>query len=409
MPSLRFLQISDLHLESSLAASQLALPPAKQAELNRDILRALDRAVQLAVRLEVEVVLVPGDVWDDESVSFQAATRFYEALGSLSPVPVIIAPGNHDSYHPFSYHHPQYFERKCGRPHPPNITVFGAPRIECLRVAALPDVDFHGCCHEGNVPRRERILSGVSPRRKDALNLLLLHGSRDDSLPEMRAGRDMTAPFSRDELLAAGFDYAALGHYHRFSTIADDAGRIRAAYCGVPVARGLDEAGDHGVIVGDIDKGGVLPDSFERVSVDPRRILRVEVEIDPGVLNGAAAQERIANALVAAGVQPQDIVVAALRGRTHPEAGCLEFDPEWLEKPCFHLVVDQSALEPDHDLDRLLADGAAGRRVEGAFARRMVALIDAEQDPHRRALLRAALSHGLDALQGREVRHRCVH
>ena len=409
MPSLRFLQISDLHIESSLAASRLGLPPAKQAELNREIGRGLDRAVEIAIRLEVEVVLVPGDVWDDESVSLQAATRFYEALGSLAPVPVIIAPGNHDPFHPFSYHHPQYYERKCGRPHPPNIHVFQSPAITCLRVPTLPDVDFYGCCFEGNVPRRNRILQGLRPERDGALNVLLLHGSQDDTVPGNRGGGDMTAPFSREELLAAGFDYAALGHYHRFSAITDDKDRVRGAYGGIPVARGLDEAGDHGVVVGDIDKGGVSADSFERVSIDPRRILRLEVEIDPTVLNAAAAQQRISAALAAAGVTPQDIAVVELRGRTHPDVDGFDFDPEWLEKPCFHLSVDQSALEPDHNLAGLLADPAAARRVDGAFARRMMALVDAEKDPQRRAILRAALRHGLDALQGREVRQRDVH
>jgi DNA repair exonuclease SbcCD nuclease subunit len=319
-----------------------------------------------------------------------------------------VSPGNHDPTHHFSYHDPEYFKAKTGRTHPRNVCVFGSPRIERRTIAALPDVDFYGCAFEANVPRSERLLSGLKPQRPDSLNVLVLHGSLDDQLPGTN-GEEITLPFSRAELLATGFDYAALGHYHRPAEIRDDAGMIRGAYGGAPMARGLDEAGDRAgfVLVGEIAPGGVRPETLERIRVAPRRILRVETEIDAAILNEAAARGLIEAAMVNAGAGKQDIVHVTLRGRTNPDITRFEFDSEWLDRAAFHLVVDQSALEPDYDIDGMLRDATAGKRIEGQFVARLrQMMIDAGDDPDRQQLLRQAMVVGLDALHGREVRPR---
>ena len=65
-------------------------------------------------------------------------------------------------------------------------------------------------------------------------------------------------------------------------------------------------------------------------------------------------------------------------------------------------------LEPDLDLDSLLADETAARRIEGQFAKRMKELIT-NADPEQARILRAALYAGMDALQSRDIRPRHAH
>jgi DNA repair exonuclease SbcCD nuclease subunit len=239
----------------------------------------------------------------------------------------------------------------------------------------------------------------------------LLHGSRDDVVAPDRDGeRLMTAPFSRQELLASGMDYTALGHYHRHSLIEDDTGRVRAGYSGIPVARGLDEAGEHFVLLGEISHGGLVPESLQKISLDVRQIVRLKISVDPSITNSVAAKERISAALRSAGVAKDDIVYATLDGQVNPEIDSFDLDEAWRDTQCFHLVVDQSQLEPEYDLDALLADETAGKRIEGRFAQRMRELLnEAAGDPEQTRVLRAALNIGMDALQGREVRPRNVY
>ncbi|MEI7635305.1 MAG: DNA repair exonuclease [bacterium] len=410
MRRLRFLQISDLHLGCGLAGSKFGFPPAKQARINRDIEVALARAAEIAREEKVDVVLCPGDLWDDEAVGLQSASSIYDILGSLAPTPVLIAPGNHDPYNAFSYHHPSYYVNKVGRTHPSNVVVFNSPRVDRRVIDALPGVEFYGCCFEENRPRRERMLADLKPKRDDTLNILLMHGSQDDLLAGRGEDQMMAAPFTSAELVAAGFDYAALGHYHRHSVIADPGGAIRGAYSGVPVARRLDETGEHGVIVAEAGRGGVAPDALRLLPVSSRRILRFTAQVDPSVTNTAAARGRVITALRDHGVSADDIVLVQLEGRTHPEITRFDFDPEWCDVQCFHLIVDQSALEPDYDIDAMLNDETSSKRIEGRFAGRMRQLMtEAGGDPARLRILRAAFCYGLDALNGREARPRNVH
>ena len=408
--SLRFLQISDLHLDSSLGAGRLGLPPDKRARIQRDMAHALARAMEIARNEEVDVVLAPGDFWDDESVSLKSASLVYDAFASVAPIPVLVAPGNHDPYNGFSYHDPDYYRNKVRRTHPDNVTVFCKAEWETLRLPQLPQVVFHGCCFTENLPRTNRMLSSLRVDDASVLNVALLHGSRDDVVAPDRDGvRLMTAPFSREELLQSGMDYTALGHYHRHSIVEDDAGNIRAAYGGIPVGRGLDESGEHFVLLGEITAGGVKPESLQRINLDVRRILRITVPVDASITNAAALKDRLCAALSAEGVAKDDMVYVTLEGQTHPDVEHFDVDQLWCDSQCFHLVVDQSHLEPEYDLDALLTDETAGKRIEGRFAQRMRELLESAQNPEQARMLRAAMNIGMDALQGREVKPRHVY
>src|SRR5947208_296508 len=127
MTTLRFLQFSDLHLECSLAGSKLRLPEGKRARIRRDLIVALKRIVEIAVSENVQAVLCPGDVWDDESVSFETAATFFDVMRELDPIPVFIAPGNHDPYTSFSFYNAACYERRAGTSHPPNVVIFNTP------------------------------------------------------------------------------------------------------------------------------------------------------------------------------------------------------------------------------------------------------------------------------------------
>jgi DNA repair protein SbcD/Mre11 len=412
---LRFLQFSDLHLDANLGCGKLRLPADKRAVLRRNMLHALERVVDLAHQDGVDVILLPGDLWDDESVSLETASQAYDVLGSAAPIPVLIAPGNHDPYHGFSFHNPDYFRMKTGRSHPDNVHVFSSLAISPIRLPQLEGVAFYGCCFRENRPRTDRMLQSFRPEQADELNILVLHGSQDDNLPYASVAESagqpaqlLCAPFSARELIETGIDYTALGHYHRYSEIKDPRGQIRAAYGGIPVARGLDEIGEHFVLTGQISRGGVEPDSLDQITADVRQILRISVPVDPSVTSSFMLHERIRESFQKAGVSRDDIVFAVLEGYTHPEVAGFDVEPERFDTQCFHLVVDQSRLEPDLDLDSLLADETAARRIEGQFAKRMKELIT-NADPEQARILRAALYAGMDALQSRDIRPRHAH
>ena len=99
---LSFLQISDVHVDSKLTHSRFSFPKNKREARITEINALVQRAMDLAKEREVEAVLIPGDLWDDESVSRESVHRLVEAFASIYPIPVFIAPGNHDFCAPLS-------------------------------------------------------------------------------------------------------------------------------------------------------------------------------------------------------------------------------------------------------------------------------------------------------------------
>lgn len=123
MEMLRFLQITDIASDGAWAPWTARLPLTRNSELRAYSLGSLRRAVDLARREAVDVVLCAGGLWDDATITPDAARDTYDTLGSLAPTPVIITPGTTDPLHPYSFHAPDYFHRKTGRTHPANVTI----------------------------------------------------------------------------------------------------------------------------------------------------------------------------------------------------------------------------------------------------------------------------------------------
>ena len=91
---MRFIHAADVHLDS---------PCSSRSETVRQKLRdasrlAFRRLVDLALAERVDVVLIAGDLFDDERLSFQTERFLLEQLHRLDSeeIPVVYATGNHD-------------------------------------------------------------------------------------------------------------------------------------------------------------------------------------------------------------------------------------------------------------------------------------------------------------------------
>lgn len=403
MPSIRFLQLSDLHLDSSLQASRLSLPQDRIRTRQAELRQILPRACALVREKRLDLVLLPGDLFDDEAVTQDTVNFVIDNLGALAPVPVVIAPGNHDFYSLGSPYNDELLLARKQRPWPANVHVFRDGTWSTMTPGG-PDAPFQvtGLAHCVNAPLSERLLALPirRPRRDDEglLDLLIFHGSRDNARIPGRKIR--TLPFADTELAGQGFDYAAIGHYHDQATITDRDGRIIGAYAGCPAGRGLDEEGEKCVLVGEIVKEtGVTRVSLEKVRLDPRAVRRVDVNCT-GATHRDAVLRRIEEALAVVEPSAADLIHIRLIGRIAP--GIDPDVPEGVfEDRFFHVSIDSSMVKPDYNLERYREERL--KTTEARFAREMLSRIDAESDPTRRRLLENALYYGLDALIQKEV------
>jgi len=404
MDSLRLLQFADLHLGRPFAW----LPSERREQRRRDQQSALEQAIRRAIEREAHAILVPGDLFDDVPVDTASITFAVRAFAVAGCPPVFIAPGNHD---PASRDNAAWNARLLqarGTHWPSHVHVFDQPKWSALPLARVPGVRIWGRAFLNGTSTKERplakdTLAGAYEPEQGTLDIAVFHGSREGRCPP---SQKITAPFSDAEVAASPFHYHAAGHYHVRSEFEEAAGSgavssgVRLAYSGSPVALDHTEVGEHGALEVLVRRDGErCVVSVEPIALDRRRVLAAEADVT-GCTTPEQVDERIQHALSAAGVTEHDLVRVRLFGRLPAGVHWSAPGADVLAR-AFHVRWEQGEVRPDHDLDALRA--GSGRTTEERFALDLLARMEAEKDPEKRAVLERALYYGLDAFRLREV------
>ena len=365
-----FLHLGDLHLDSPFAnfsAAQAATRRARQYE-------ALERLLSAGVARGAKMVLIAGDCFDTPTPRAEAVARFFGILGAL-PVPVVIAPGNHD------YYVKGGFWDAPSRPQ--NVALFTTPTLSAFDFPAW-GVTVYGYAFVGESADAVDI-GHAQNLRAGRINLLLAHADLTSPISPY-------APLSGAQLEQSGYLYAALGHIHKPLPV-KKYGATTVAYSGFFAGRGFDELGAGQARFVEIEGETVREialkseaDTFERRVLD---------------CTGAANAEEIRRA-----------VIRYLENECFPPRTALRLVLEGdVGIDCRADTAQLSALGTELALfevqDRTLPlyDAAYLEKaptVQGAFYRALLPRLES-RDAEERALAGEALRLGLSALAGREV------
>jgi exonuclease SbcD len=196
--TLRILHVSDIHVEEPDDAACVALL-ASTARIHA-----------------VDAMVIVGDFFDHNRVSDQTLQAVIDAL-ALSPVPVVVLPGNHDPALAGSV----YFRGDFGA-HVHVLTEAGGQTL----VLADLDAAIWGKPHTSYDTMRP--LQGIPPRGSERWHIVLAHGHLVRGPDDI--GR--AYPISPAEIAESDRDYIALGHWD----VPADAsvGGVAASYSGSP-------------------------------------------------------------------------------------------------------------------------------------------------------------------------------
>ena len=225
---LRFLHAADFHLDSPFAA----LGGQKAALRRQEQRKQLRELAELAQG--TDLVLLAGDLLDSIRAYGETREALQEFFRCL-PMPVFIAPGNHDSYIPQS----PYTRMEL----PENVHIFRSPVISSVELPEL-GCRVYGAAFTSSSSRP--LLRGFEAEDDGLVNVMTIHGDLAD---------DRYNLITRQDIERSGLDYLALGHIHAYSGICS-AGATVYAYPGCTEGRGFDETGEKGVIAGTVSKGG---------------------------------------------------------------------------------------------------------------------------------------------------------
>jgi DNA repair exonuclease SbcCD nuclease subunit len=383
MRKIRIVHTSDLHLDTSFAASGF---PSRLGDRKREAIRGtLRRVLEEARAGEADLVLIAGDLFEHDRITgdtIEFLKRQFELLGSIR---VFIAPGNHDPYLSGSPY--------CDERWPPNVHIF---REEEFHSLVLEDLGVRVTGFGFNrtfLP--ERHFTRLRPLPGDAVNIVVSHGSDVGSVPE---GKSQHGPFDISEIAGKNVDYCALGHYHEQRPVRNAIDRTEVWYSGIPEGRGWDEAGKLGYLRVEIAGGEV---SVQGVPCNRYPLETITIDCE-----GFATREQIVEALLArcgsGEIDPEAIVRVRLTGPVDPRldlsTGEIE---ERLAGRALHFHWEDRT-RPALDLEEIAGENT----LRGRFVRLMNERLAAEADPLERERIERARLYGLEALAGREVRPR---
>ena len=368
MNSLKFLHAADLHLDSpfeGLSAGKAAIRRKEQRQL-------LGSLAALAVQEQVDLVLLSGDLLDSDKPYYETGEELLLSLRSI-PVPVFIAPGNHDFYSPSSPYARLRFSE--------NVHIFTENRIQFV---TLPELNARVYGAAFTEPHSPGMLKGFHAKEEDGLwNLLCLHG-------ELDGAPGAYDPVTEAEIAESGMDYVALGHIHKASGL-KKAGETWYSWPGCPEGRGFDETGEKYVNLVELENGQCR---LRQVSIALRRYELLQVDV-----TGTDPLLAIHSSL------PDDTVCDVYRVTLTGET---ETAPD-LQKLYGNLseLFFELQLRDETRLRRSVWDCAGEDTLRGLFLGRLKARFDAAETEEERVKLEQAARWGLAALDNGEevVRH----
>jgi DNA repair exonuclease SbcCD nuclease subunit len=360
---MKLLLFADLHLDTPFQWA-----PGAVARTRRQGLRdTLSRITQLAAEVGADALLCGGDLYEHERFSPDTAAFVRSVFELVHPLPVYLAPGNHDWYAPESLY--------CQVDWSPNVHVFTTDRLQPVTLA--DGLTLWGAAHRAPA-NTDGFVEHFAVDR-GGVHLALFHGSERHGLMQEGKGKIAHAPFDAEELERAGLHHAFLGHYHRPRDAA------RHTYPGNPEPLGFGEEGERGVVIATVAADG----SVTRT----RRHVGTTTLHDDGVdITGCRSVHDIRDRVTRLLDGRSGVARLTFSGDLEPDVdlhlpAVLDAAP-WMDA----LVLRLGTIRAAYDIDAL----AAQPTVRGQFVRDVNAA-DLPDDVRRRVLIT-----GLRALDGRD-------
>ncbi|WNG14815.1 exonuclease SbcCD subunit D [Cystobacter fuscus] len=210
------IHFSDTHLgfaESSRVSSGSGVNLREQ-----DAYDAFNTVIEEAVRRHPDLVIHAGDLFHTPRPSNRALVTAMAGFKRLSEagIPVVLIAGNHSV--PRMSTTASIFEALCLLP---GIRAAYQQRYEVFEVG---NAAIHCVPHAPTDEALRDALSQVRAREDKRFNLLVTHGAVRGTVEDLSLGEFNEVAISRDTMARfSGFDYVALGHYHKHTQAAPNA------------------------------------------------------------------------------------------------------------------------------------------------------------------------------------------
>ena len=250
---MKFVHIADMHFDMPFT---LLSNRADMGEERRiDQRRAFKKMIEYIKENNIPYLFIAGDLYEHEYIRQSTIEYINKLFEEIPDTKIYITPGNHDPYLKNSYYNKYNWAD--------NVKIFSSKiekiETEEANIYGFGFDDFY-CYNSG--------IKELTIENNEKLNILIIHAS----LAGAREDEKNYNVISEKEFKEKGFDYIALGHIHK-RNIEDSRNII---YPGSTISLGFDELGEHGMVVGEIEKGNI---NLEFVPLDEKEFIGEKMDI----------------------------------------------------------------------------------------------------------------------------------
>lgn len=252
---MKFVHIADMHFDSPFInlSERENLGDLRRLE-QRKILK---KVIEYVKQNNIKYLFIVGDLYEHKYIKKTTIEYINSLFREIPETYIFIAPGNHDPIIKNSYYNQFNWSK--------NVKIFNSKiekfETEEANIYGFGFSDFY-CIDSG--------IENYNIEKGEKINILEIHGTIDVANIEDKQYNTM----SKKMLLEKGFDYIAMGHIHKKFYNTDLEQKI--VYPGSTISLGFDEIGEHGMIVGNLEKSKL---ELEFIPLDEEEFVEKEINV----------------------------------------------------------------------------------------------------------------------------------
>lgn len=336
---MKFVHLADMHFDApfTVLSQKAGLGDLRRIEQRQVFKKIIDYIKQESI----PYLFISGDLYEHQYVKQSTINYINECFKEIPETKVFISPGNHDPFLKNSYYNNFNWNS--------NVKIFGGTLEKC---------EDDTCCIYGygfnNFENYGVNLDSIN-LDVNKLNILVIHGSLDTS----KTMEIQYNPIKSNTIKSKNFDYVALGHIHKTNYKEEK----NIIYPGSTISFGFDELGEHGIIVGDLEKNNL---KIEFKKLDEREF--IENELDVSNIN---SKEELIQIINEQELVPTNMYKTILVGKRNFEIVLSEIQKSILLE---NIIKIKDKTKMNYDLEALSKE----QTVRGVFVKLMLEKLNSE-------------------------------
>lgn len=356
---MKFVHIADIHFDSPFTnlSDKQGLGDIMRLEQRKSFKNVIDYIKEN----KIPYLFISGDLYEHNYIRKSTIEYINNLFKEIPETKIYITPGNHDPFIKNSYYNQFNWNE--------NVKIF-TDRIEKVETE---EADIYGCGFN-DFYCEKCLIKELKIENKNKLNILIIHGSLNAS----ETLEKNYNPMSSNLLKEKEFDYVALGHIHK----REDSTNI--VYPGSLIPIGFDELGEHGMIIGNLEKNN-LKIEFKKIA--EKEFEEIEINCTE-IISSEELIEKINNL----NLNENKLYKIILNGKRNFEINIYDLFKFNLDEK---IIKIKNKTKPNYNLENL----AGETTLKGLFTKEMITRLENAQNEEEKEIIERAIELGLEVLE----------